>query len=142
MAIQGTALPYTTFAQIMDSHKMNKHGNSITVVDVDKIINNILPPNPTCQDCRNQELSRLTYIGKYRDDGLLKGYYVGKDGPLIRNYDVRRNVDWVKNYAAKATNACIRGNKLNNSTPLPHMKHKLTNDIHFKTAIDELSLVK
>jgi hypothetical protein len=142
MAIQGTAIPYSAFEAAYDAKGMNIHGTTISVVATDKIINNVLPPNPTCADCRNQELARLTYVGKYRDRGLLMGSYTGKDGKLIRTYDVRANVDWVVNYAGKASNAAIRGNKLNNSTSLSFMHNKVTNDKHFKLAISELALVK
>lgn len=135
-------MPYPKFEKFMVKNKMNKAGHSISVSAVDKFLKNILPKNATCQDCRDQDLARLSYVGKFRDDGLLQGRYTGKDGTVIRTYPITYNNSWVLNYATKAFNAVIRGNKLNNSTPIAHMKHKTTNDKHFKAAQKALSLVK
>ena len=142
MAIVGPAVPYSTFLKKMKKLKMDIPGNSITVKALDTIIKNKLPKDPTCVDCRNQTLARLTYIGTFRDEGLLHGRYTGMDGNVVRTYDVIYNESWVRSYAAKAYNAAIRGKKLNDSTPVTHMTHKVTNSAHLDVAIKTLAKIK
>lgn len=142
MAIIGPTVPYSKFLTKMRKVKMHLPNHTISVQVFDGFINNVLPKNPSCKDCREHDLARLSYLGKFRDDGLLLGRYTGVDGPLIRTYPVTANNSWVRNYAKKAFNAAIRGKKLNGSTPLKHMKHKVTNNVHFDSAIASLANVK
>lgn len=142
MAIQSPAVPYPTFEKKMHKLNMHKPGNTVSVKVFDGLIKNKLPKSPTCKDCEAQKLARLSYLGKFRDDGLMYGRYTGQDGNIIRTYPVTANNAWVRNYANKSCNAAIRGKKLNDSTALMHMKHKTTNSVHFDTAIQALSNIK
>ena len=136
MAIQGKARIYNSVKADLDAVNMNVPGNTITVAAFDIMINNLLPADPTCADCRDQTLARLRYIGRYRDEGLRKGRYTGMNGPLIRTYDVAYNHTWMGFYRNKARNAA-----LNDSTNVAHMHHKLVNSKHYQVAIEALGNV-
>ena len=142
MAIQGKKKTHVQFEAWMHSHNMHVPGNKVTVVSVDTFLGNKLPKNPTCADCNKQTLHRFSYIQRFKDDGLTKGRYTGKDGNFITTYAEEYNNEWVLYYSNKSKNAANRSLSLNNSTPLAHMHHQLTNDKHLKVAINALSQVK
>ena len=142
MAIQGKKKTEKQFDAWMRKNNMHIPGNRVTVVAVDNYLNNILPKVPTCADCSAQTLQRFHYIQRFKDAGLSKGRYTGKDGQFIVTYAEEYNNDWVLFYSNKAGNAAGRGLALNNSTPLAHMPHQLTNNAHLKVAINALGQVK
>jgi len=139
MALLGKKRTHTSFDKFMRTHNMHKPGHAVSIKVIDKFLGNILPKNPTCADCRAQDLARLTYTNKFKDDGLLHGRYSGKNGPVFRTYPVSANHSFVMGYTSKAFNAATRGKKLNGSTAVSHMKHKKANDAHFDVALDALS---
>jgi len=142
MAIQGTKKTQKQFDAFMHKNNMHIPGNHITIPAVDKFLNNVLPKNPTCQDCSTHTMHRFGYIQKFKDAGLSKGRYTGKDGNVIRTYSQEYNNDWVFFYAKKGKNAANRGLELNDGSPLMHIPHQVTNSMHFKAAIKALKQVK
>ena len=142
MAIQGPPTSRGAFNNWMATQNMDIPGNFITKLALDVFLNNKKPPNPTCKDCEQQTLDRLRYIGPYRDAGLSQGRYTGYDGMLIRTWHDKYNHTFIMNYVNKSVKAAGRALALNNSTHISLNKHKMTNNVRLKAAINELKQCK
>jgi len=143
MAIKGARITFKAFLRKMTTAKLHMQtpGSHITTSALDKLIGNVMPPNPDCKDCREHELARMHYTGQFRDYGLSRGFYFGLNNGILRTYTTNYNAGFVVKYAVKGRNAATRGKTLNDSSKLIDMHHQLANAQHFKVAIDALDKV-
>jgi hypothetical protein len=120
---------------------MDVPGTKMLVTDFDNLINNYMPPKPSCKDCFDQNAARLSVSGRYRDEGLANGRYFGKDKKYFITQPINKNIIYVKRYTIKARNAANRALLLNDSTK-PALKHAKSNSSNLKQAIGLLNQVK
>lgn len=133
---------------LLKLHKMNKHDSYITVDDFDSLINNHLPPRPSCADCRDQNTARLSYSVRFRDDMLKQGKYLQQTfdqklhKKVMRIVPIQENIIHIKAYAHKARNAANRGLTLNDNTHVQYNSNQMANTILFNKAIATLNNIK